>query len=249
MKVYTRVDSKRVGLALPTYNRQSYNRVPLMNFARQFPESPVIEVASSALGNSFNTGYQAFRQLADEGKLDFFVMLHADVVPLTEQWGSILLDEILDTGADIVSTVLPIKSGSGTTSTAILPKTKDLTWNPIRFTMAEIFQLPETFTHPRLIVNTGLFVLDMRKEWTKKLVFDLSSHVNHEKYYSFFIPEDWRMSLDCLNAGGHIYATRKIVAQHFGDVGYPNNSTWGSKASEGAMELYLKGDSNERETT
>ena len=73
-------------------------------------------------------------------------------------------------GADVVSTVLPIKDRRGVTSTAIDDPEDE--WTPLRrLTMREVHRLPETFSaqadcgYPNnaLLVNTGCFVLDLRK--------------------------------------------------------------------------------------
>lgn len=242
MNVYTRHNPSRVALLLPCYDKTSFNRLAVVNFAAQFPDAKLCEVSSSALGHCFNVGYQAVRKMADKGEIDYVGMLHADCVPLQQNWGEILMDEMLEHQASIMSVISPIKSADGLTSTGFFSKEddeKDI-WHPIRLTMKEVFQLPETFTHPRLIVNTGIMMIDIRQEWAKKLVFDLKCFVNLDNYQSWYIPEDWLMSKYCYKSGGTVFATRKVKMQHYGNVGFPNTEAWGNLASEGALEVYLK---------
>jgi len=236
-KVY---DSKRIGLILPTYDGQSYNRIAVVNFALQFPESKSVEIASSALGHCFNTGYQTLLKLVDKGELDYIMMLHADIVPVQASWGEILIQEMLTTKASVLSVVSPIKSHAGLSSTGVMKKDEadSNMWNPIRFTMKEVYKLPETFTHPRLIVNTGCMIIDARQQWAKDLVFDLRCFVHKETGQSWYVPEDWMMSKVCWQAGGTVWATRKVLLEHRGVMGFPNTQPWGTMETEGALEVY-----------
>lgn len=239
---YKNYDSRRIGLILPTYDKTSFNRLSVVNFAQQFPDAKIVEISSSCLGHCFNVGYQSLMKLVHAGEVDYIAMLHADVVPVQAKWGEILFDEVLATGADLLSVVIPIKSQYGLTSTAVFKEEdfKANVWNPIRFTMKEVFQMSETFTHPRLAVNTGCMVIDARKDWAQKIVFDLRCLVDLKNYRSWYIPEDWLMSRACIVGGGKIYATRKVQVEHFGNLGFPNTQAWGAVASEGAMEIFLQ---------
>lgn len=242
MKIYTRHDTSRIGLILPTYDGQSSNRLAVVNFNNQFPDCKCIEVTSSALGHCFNVGYQALLKFVEQGTMDYILMLHADCVPMQQNWGQILIDELIDTKASVISVVVPIKSQAGLTSTGVM-RNEDIRqslWHPIRFTMKEVMDLPETFTHPHLIVNTGIMAIDARQEWAKKLVFDLRSFVHLETKDCWYIPEDWLMSKMCWESGGTVWATRKVAMEHKGNVGFPNTSPWGITTTEGAMEVYVK---------
>jgi hypothetical protein len=229
-------------LILPTYNQWSRNRQAVVNYARAIPSSPIVEVASSCLGHCFNLGYQIARKVYAEGQATHAIMLHADVVPGQGLWGHLLLQEAERVQASIMSVVIPIKTHNGITSTAIERKSvvDSNGWHPIRFTMKEVMQLPETFTHPRLMVNTGLMVIDLRQEWAHELVFDLESKVDLPNYRPYFLPEDWKMSRFAQAKGATIWATRKVSAMHYGEVPFGNDKEWGSTATEGAMEIFLQ---------
>jgi len=227
-------------LLLPTYDGWSKNRQACINYGRNLPQSPIVEITSSALGHCFNIGYQMARMEADKGNCTHVLMLHADVQPLQNNWGELLINECEEVKAGILSVVIPIKTHEGITSTAVERKeTQDKQgWHPIRFTMQEIMTMPETFTHPRLMVNTGLMVIDMRQPWTKELIFDLNSCVDLPKYRPYFLPEDWKMSRFAQSCGVSLWATRKIHVYHVGETPFGNNKAWGSKATEGALEVY-----------
>lgn len=229
-------------LGLPTYDGSSLNRSAVVSYARAFPEGAIVEPSSSCLGQAFNLAYQYARKEADAGNATHFIMLHADVIPLNHDWGQILLDECERTQASILSVILPIKTGEGLTSTAIEAEETVAKgqWHPVRFTMKEVFNMPETFTHPRLLLNTGLMVIDLRKEWSRELVFDIQCGVKFDRYEPYFLPEDWLMSRFATGRGEQIYATRKVRALHMGKAPYGNDKSWGSKATEGAWDLFYK---------
>ena len=228
-------------LALPTYDGMSANRAALISYARQFSQGAIVEPSSSCLGHCFNIAYQFARQEADKGEATHFIMLHADVIPLNHDWGSILLEECERVQAGVLSAVIPIKTHEGITSTAIEQKSTQESggWGPKRFTMQEVMQMPETFTHPRLMVNTGLMVIDLRQEWSKEIVFDIQCGVKFDKYEPYFLPEDWLLSRLAQRKGASLWATRKVRVLHKGSAPYGNDKTWGSKACEGALEVYL----------
>lgn len=230
-------------LALPTYDGSSMNRSAVVSYARHFPEGAIIEPSSSCLGQAFNMGYQYARKEADAGNATHFIMLHADVVPLNHDWGQILLEECELNKATALSAILPIKTSEGVTSTAI--ETRETVesnhWHPVRFTMKEVMQLPETFSHPRLLLNTGLMVIDLRYECTRKIVFDIQCGIHFDRYEPYFLPEDWLMSRYVRDNGGTLCATRKVRALHLGKAPYGNDKPWGSKETEGALDIYRLG--------
>ena len=57
----------------------------------------------------------------------------------------------------------------GVTTTAIDPPAVR------RFTMKEILARPETFTHPDLLVNTGMLLVDMRDDWIERAYFTITA--------------------------------------------------------------------------
>ena len=41
--------------------------------------------------------------------------------------------------------------------------------------MKEILARPETFTHPDLLVNTGMLLVDMRDDWIERAYFTITA--------------------------------------------------------------------------
>ena len=80
-------------LLLPTYNRWSVNRMAVSNFTREFPGAAMIEGQSSCLGHCFNMVWQFARQAVEKGEITHAIMLHSDVFPTQQNWGSLLLNE------------------------------------------------------------------------------------------------------------------------------------------------------------
>ena len=240
MKADIAISHLKPVLGLPTYDGSNVNRMALVNYARQFPKGAIIEPNSSCLGHAFNLCFQFARKEYFAGKATHFIMLHADVIPLNHNWGELLLAESEAYQASVLSAIIPIKTTEGLTSTAIERKaTQDGNgWHPVRFTMKEIMTMPETFSHPRLMLNTGLMVIDLRQAWCHKLVFDIQCGVNTENFDPYFLPEDWKMSRFAQENNASLYATRKVQVLHRGSAPYGNDKAWGSKATEGALEIY-----------
>lgn len=185
------------------------------------------------------------------------LMLHNDVVP-EQGWIDILMEEIIRTGADVMSCVIPIKDLYGLSSTAI-----DSIDNPFeverRLTMTEVFRLPETFDqrdcgYPdrRLLVNTGCFVMDFTKPWRKllnpdgtlKLTFTSPDQIGRRKdgnWEAQHSPSDWGFSRYVQQHGGKVMATRKVKLLHMGDMPYTNYSAWGDWETDQALSYKFGG--------
>jgi hypothetical protein len=130
--------------------------------------------------------------------------------------------------ADLVSQVIEIKDdiADPRTSTAI----GDIwnTWFPKRFIhKSDRGKMPETFGPEHvcekdevLLVNTGLFLADLRRPWWDYLDWSLDSRiVRHEGQRIVQMrSEDWQMSRFLQRHGAKIRATWKVPTRHFGDA-------------------------------
>lgn len=237
-------------LALPTYDGRclagTYDaavRVPCRPTSRH----PMIIRTNdfSLLPNNFNTLWCEALNGYKHGDCRYFVMLHADIIPQPE-WVDDLLDLIKLHDADIVSTIVPIKNSIGLTSTAIGDPHDP--WKLVkRLTMSEVYDMPETFSaadigfpNNPLLVNTGCWICDLSKPWTRevndhgesKFAFNIHSRnlLNSEGlfYVDHARPEDWNMSRHVWNCGGKVLATRKVKVTHFGNAGFTNAQPWGT---------------------
>lgn len=171
----------------------------------------------------------------------YFAMLHADVQP-PDFWLDTLIDELEARGLDVLSAVVPIKDQHGLTSTAL--GSSDLadpeaSWRCFcRVTMAELYQLPETFTaadcgHPDrpLLFNTGCFVCRFDEGWARHCSFSSRTRIAWDEEAGRYLveaePEDWHFARDCHRQGLRIACTRKLLLSHRGHTDFGNDRVWG----------------------
>lgn len=163
-----------------------------------------------------------------------FLLLHADLVPQDFGWLDKMADIMEREKADILSVIAPIKNNTGITSTALdepVEGNYDHTFRPRRLTLHELHKdYPKTFTHPKLLVNTGCMLVDLRKDWVEKIWFRFEDGILRNTKGQFIptvAPEDWLFSRDAKALGAKIVATREIEVIHHGARGFPNSSGWG----------------------
>jgi hypothetical protein len=164
-----------------------------------------------------------------------FLMMHADIAPQGDFIGK-MIEEMAEQKADILSVVAPIKGENGITSTGIHCGG----WDVKRFTMKELAKLPETISFQGLVVNTGLMMVDITKNWVEKLWFRYQDKVvvNSQGLLTpKFWPEDWDFSVEAEKLGAKICATRKVRLVH---GGYDN---WTVRGLESDPGFNIKGES------
>lgn len=162
----------------------------------------------------------------------FFLMLHDDILPVSDDWINTMFRALVTNKAGVVSVVSPIKTPDGITSTAI---ETDEPWNPRRLTMTEVFERPETWTEDGLLLNTGLMLVDFRQDWVRDVHFTMNDRLVRKpdgEYAAEVQPEDWNFSRMARAAGARLFATREVVIQHIGRAGYDNSCVWGSAATD-----------------
>jgi GT2 family glycosyltransferase len=187
-----------------------------------------MEIHGSLLTLGFNRAWAA----ALNAGATFFMMIHDDILPVEDDWINTLFGELVANSASVVSVISPIKTPDGLTSTAV--ETDD-PWNPRRLSMTEVFEKPETWTEPGLLLNTGLMLVDMRQDWVREMCFTMRDRIVRKpdgEYVAEVRPEDWEFSRAAREAGATLYATRKVVIQHIGRAGYDNSCAWGSQATD-----------------
>lgn len=187
------------------------------------------------VAHNFNMMWcQCLNSRANEG-FTHFAMLHADI-RISPFWLDVLLDEMDRVGADVMSTVMAIKDARGLTTTGIRYKG---VWGTRRFTMAEIMDLPETFSiadtdspEDILAVNTGAWVCRLPAGgWPNRFAGFTDKY--EIRWYdgqavAHFDSEDWLFSEWAAEQGLRVFATRKPEAYHIGAFEYGNSTKWGS---------------------
>lgn len=141
------------------------------------------QLGGSLLANCFNQLWCGALNLQMDGvDITHFAMLHNDVTP-EDGWLGVLLEDLRDSQADLVSAVVPIKDPRGLTSTAI-----DSCSDPFqierRLTLAETSSLPPVFTAAdcgfpdrRLLVNTGCWICQFNKPWRFQPHFEINDRI------------------------------------------------------------------------
>jgi hypothetical protein len=238
-------DKPLVALAMARRGREIADDAAAEGFYR-FPckrcqISVLVKPISTILPDCFNQAWAGVLNLRDSGvPVKYFAMIHDDIGP-APWWVDTLVDELERLGADIVSTVFPIKTQRGLTTTAV--NTGDL-WLPRRLTMTEVHELPETFGEEEvegpLLLGSGLWVADITKPWVDAIdvapgevgdaPFDFQTRIRRTAdgtRVSEVIPEDWLFSHRAYEAGAKLYATRKVKVDHSGTSDYPNDMAWG----------------------
>lgn len=195
-----------------------------------------VEATGSLLCQNFNMLWASALDCLEQGDpITHFAMLHADVVPCP-LWVDILLDELKEQNADILSAVIPLKDGRGLTSTGI--GRLDDPWRPLfRLSMTQVMDLPETFTaadcgHPDkpLLVNTGCWICRFDPAWVYEHTFHIQDRITRNalgRWAAQVEPEDWAFSRWAHTRGLKVMATRKLGVEHMGKAAFSNQKAWG----------------------
>jgi len=178
---------------------------------------------------------------------DYFAMLHDDICP-EQSWLAKLMTIMQERDADVVSTLMPIKSPEGNTTTAIGHETER--FRPaFRITMSEAQQLPWTFNaedigYPGrvLLFNTGCWLVNLRKPGVRetdengrlKAYFDVANeirwHEDLQQWVAAAFSEDWWFSRrlhEITNGTAKVFVTRTVHTEHIGGQRWHNQEAWG----------------------
>ena len=229
----------RIMLAMPIYKGQMEAAVlpaVAVNSTRKHAIG-ISQSNSSANCGAMNLLWVKALEEYEAGLLDYFLMLHSDIVVESSGWIDTLVDIMTRTGADIVSAVSPIKDLLGITSTALDEPMSDHPpqYRVRRLSMAEIMRREPTFTDPKLLLNDGVMLVDLSKAWCDKVHFHFDDTIlwHHGKRMTFCAPEDWNFSRDArANGAKLLYATREIRLRHIGEMAFENGHVWGTMATD-----------------
>ena len=230
----------QVFLAIPTYLDRIENSNLILAVLNATEHHAIAPVTSSTSANclGFNILWLKALSLRSAG-FTHFCMLHSDVVP-EHFFVDKMLSVMARTGADVLSAVIPIKDQKGLTSTALDEPVGDWDprWRKRRLTLREIHELEPTFTHDRLLLNTGLMLVDITKPWVDSIHFHFDDAIIEHRGERVAVasPEDWNFSMDARALGAKLYATREVRVMHAGQAMYSNGFAWGSWHTDRAYE-------------
>ncbi len=222
----------KLAIGLPSYDGRRHNALPLMQLCRNLPRFAPVGAQGSLLAYVFNMILCRALELRDQGEATHFLMLHDDIIPTDPMWFQQLMSEYLRTEAEMMCVISPIKNQDGLTSIAIEGPTK---WNPRRITMAECMMQEKTFSHPHLLLNSGMLLFDLRQKWldTEKVFFNIDDRIitgPDGKRVATVASEDWEFTRRArANGCTRIFATRAVRILHMGGQAFPNDQVWGTQ--------------------
>lgn len=227
----------QVYLATPCYNNtvNSAHVETIYYASKQGLLKQKMAPSFSILTHTFNLAYAHALTMRTKG-ITHFCMLHDDIVPSEFFWLDKMMALMKANEADILSVVSPIKDEKGLTSTALdlpLPGSQyDPNYRLTRLTLKEIYEnYPPTFTHEKLLVNSGLMLVDITKPFADKICFRFENRIEFNKvtqqYDALVMSEDWLFSRDAAKLGAKIFATREVPIYHCGSFKFPNTHVWG----------------------
>lgn len=226
-------DVPRVILVTPYYGPVSMGLRQTLNGAVKDRRllSVVMEAqsTSSVLPQCFNQLLAVALDARDAGKVTHLAMAHADIVA-EPGWLDTLWSEMWFHNADLISAVVPIKGPTGRTSTAIGDR-NDRWRVPRCVYLKDRATLPATFGPEAvcgpdevLLINTGLFLADLRRPWWDDFAFQFHNRITTTAAgrVAECRSEDWNMSSYLHKAGAKVLATFKVKLRHDGAKLYPN---------------------------
>lgn len=257
LSVPSRTNRRGVFICLPSYGPVHTGSImaAFLRPARRIACTSM-QTQCSLLAQAFNIGWcEAITRFANGEPITHFAMLHADIQP-EDWWVDTLVDELEETGADVVSAVVPIKTDAGLTSSGIArhDDTPLDRFSPLlRLTMRQVMELPATFSaadcgHPdkALLVNTGCWVCRLDAGWcfdfpgfniadaiSERPIHDAAGKVVGRGFKAEVEPEDWRASRWWSSRKLSVLATRKVRVLHHGHATFGNDSAWGSWREDG----------------
>lgn len=231
------MNEERIFLATPTRGAIYHGTHAALYRATRRPDINAQSFSSSLLTMAFNS---LWCTALNARPIDYFAMIHDDIVPSGDWWLDRMIDELRRSGADVLSVVMPIKDERGLTSTSFMaPSTGKMR----RLTMRQAAKLPPTFDaalagHPgkMLLPNTGLWVCDFTKPWVEKICFTVRDRNFKDggAWVTQCFSEDWDFGVQCAALGLRVCVTRAIEAVHIGEFKYPNFQGWGSLETDDA---------------
>ena len=205
----------------------------IMHATAQRHNIGTVIVNSGCLTHGMNMLFQEFYNAPEKG-YTHFGMIHSDMRP-QNYWVDTLIEEMDRVGADFISAVARIKDHRGLTNMGVQEPN---TTNTRRITMAELYDLPETFCasdtiYPDwwLAANTGAMLVKTGPWMHDFQGFRVQNYFTTDdarsKRFAQFYPEDWGFACWLQTQGLKVYSTRKVLTWHTG------LKEWGTDVIEG----------------
>ena len=222
----------RVYLLLPrlSYSEREGDIAVYVTASNDKVDLTAVDKTSSLLANGFNQG---LCECVNAGNFDWFGILHADLVPKTDNWLDVLVEEATRGDYDVIHAVAAIKDGRGLTSTAVGNRLDP--WDDRRrLTMTDLEGLPPTFgiddvlrlwngqrypRNPCLLPNTGCML--MRINTAERLAysggFTIEDRITRTGIppagylVPEVVPEDWGFGYWCANHVDRLDSSKSCI--------------------------------------
>lgn len=213
-----------VFFGIPTRDGQvDYRILDIFTNLHQKTEFQYGIIICSLLAWGFNQLYSAALNRRKEG-VTHFLLLHADIIPLGNWYGT-LLTEMQRFNLDAIAANVPFRSDSGICSTGY-DTSNDRSTDPHRYMIQELEgQTLTSRERPGLLINTGCLLMDISKPWAEEFCFRIHDGI-HKKDNGDFeatcLSEDWYMSRWMTDRQIPFGATSKVKCLHVGAKAWPN---------------------------
>lgn len=227
------------GAAIAMPYRGNYEDVPeLVRMAHEVPSLSedyfICHYKHRSSSAMYNYNFMWAKALDDTwmngAPLDFFAMIHDDVYA-PKGWMDVAISEMRRLKVDLVSFCLPIADDRGVTSTAM---ESGKLYSPNLVTIAEALSKPKTWTHPDLLISSGLWVCNLQSPCFKGTYFRMQDWVEtlpDGKHVARVISEDWDFSRQVKANGGKIAASTAVKFYHR-EPKYHNHYAWGTESDK-----------------
>lgn len=200
-------------VGLPSHDGTRLNGIALADIIRYRPDAVLAERFGCFLpANRNDLWCQALNMNPRPSR---FLWLDADVIP-TPDFVGVLEGEMRATGAHLMGGVVSMKTTRGDTSIAL--DADAFGRKTTRMNISELDAYPTTFTHERLLLSTGLILVDFTAPWVEQVSFATEDRIEKRdgKFVTINDSEDYRWCRQVRALGGSIWATRKVGTTHVG---------------------------------
>lgn len=240
-------DTIRSGLALSFMGEMRHAGCP--NYTVACKQSSLLALAHNEL---------LCIALNNRPEITHLLIVHADILPDPGYLAQMHRD-MIESKADILGAIVPIKDAKGLTSTALLPRIggEDAQgrreFRRRRLSIKEAARLPDIFDagdlnhlfgdaaeEPVLLVNTGMMLIDVTQPFAEKIHFEINDAIfrgDDGAFYADVEPEDWYFSRQAARSGARVCVTRRVHLRHVGRANFPNTGEWGEWENDRAWTM------------
>lgn len=218
----------KVLVGIPSYQPGGVGTTALLRTLNRKNTFAYKEETGSLLTWNHNRLLATALNLRQRDDFTHLMLMHSDVSPEDDDWFETFCAEAEASQADVIAATIPIKDNVGATSTALdIGKDK---WHPARLSQKQVCDLPKTFTADKLLLNTGLMLINLSCPWLGRVCFHMQDIVEKDaegNWVARVASEDWEFSREAVASGAKLYATSAVRLFHHGTAMWSNRAVWG----------------------